>query len=461
MDIAVKDYKIVKKGTISEGDASTKVDCTGLHIAPGFVDTHTHDDAIFFKHKKFQIPKISQGVTTVIGGNCGISLCPLTSAENDSCEIPEPLNILGDPSDFRFETLLEYKKALRDQGHSVNYAQLIGHNTLRVKWLNNYKQKATKNEIRSMNAYVESSMKEGAIGLSSGTYYKPGHSTTNEELLEILKPVAEAGGIYTTHMRDEYDGVEKSLLDSFETAKKASVSLVISHHKCAGKKNWGRSVDTLALIDKFRTQQNIWLDAYPYTAGSTILDPEYISDDIETLITYSKSYPEFTAKYLRGISKSLGISQKEAAKKLSPGGACYFQMHQSDVDRITSHPATMIGSDGLPMDIHPHPRLYGTFPRFLGHMSRDRGLINLEEAIRKITSLPAIVFGLEKRGLIKEGYFADLVCFNKQEIIDTATFESPLKLAKGIQLVYVNGKQTFKEGTFNEESLAGKFLSLN
>jgi len=219
--------------------------------------------------------------------------------------------------------------------------------------------------------------------------------------------------------------------------------VIISHHKCAGIPNHGRSIETLAFIEQARKDQPLGLDCYPYAASSTILSPDRVNDAPKTLVTWSVPHPEHAGRDLKDIVADMGVSVAEAIKVLQPAGAIYFAMAEEDVQRILSFPATMIGSDGLPHDEFPHPRLWGTFPRVLGHYARDLKLFPLEEAVRKMTSLTAETFGIKDRGVVAEGHFADLVLFDPATICDTATFEQPATPAAGIAQVFVNGQRAW------------------
>jgi N-acyl-D-amino-acid deacylase len=247
-------------------------------------------------------------------------------------------------------------------------------------------------------------------------------------------------------MRSEHDGVMDSLRETIDTAKRADVPVVISHHKCAGPANWGRTRETLPFIATAQQTQRVGLDAYPYTAGSTVLDPDWIDEKVRTLITSSTPHPEMVGRDLSDIAADWNVPQKDAARRLLPAGAVYFQMDEDDVRRILAFPATMIGSDGLPHDTRPHPRLWGTFPRVLGRYARDIGLFPLETAVHKMTGLPAKTFSLKDRGLVRDGAFADLVLFDPATVIDRATFADPIQQSAGIARVYVNGALAFADG---------------
>jgi N-acyl-D-amino-acid deacylase len=328
----------------------------------------------------------------------------------------------------------------------VNAALMVGHSTLRVGTMADVHRPATDAEIEAMRSQVREALACGAIGFSTGLFYPTSSAATMAEVVAVLQALAGSGAIYTTHMRDEADGVEDSLEESFETARRAGVSLVISHHKCMGQRNFGRSPATLARIEAARQRQPISLDVYPYTAGSTVLLPELVEQAARILVAWSEPYPDLAGRDLAGIAADWGIPPKEALLRLRPGGGIYFMMDEADVERIMAYPQAMIGSDGLPHDRFPHPRLWGTFPRVLGHYARDRGLLTLEEAVRRMTGLSAERFGLAGRGVIRPGAYADLVLFDVNAIADAATFEQPTLPARGIEAVLINGTPVLQAG---------------
>jgi N-acyl-D-amino-acid deacylase len=247
-------------------------------------------------------------------------------------------------------------------------------------------------------------------------------------------------------MRDEQDKVLDSIAETLETADRADIPLVISHHKCASPRNWGRTTETLPVIAEAAKRRPVNLDAYPYTAGSTNLRADLVSDQIRIMIAWSRPHPEAMGRDLADIAREWGVDLHEAARRLDPAGAIYFQMDEADVRRVLSFPHTMIGSDGLPHDDHPHPRLWGTFPRVIGHYARDVGLFPIETAIHKMTGLPARVFKIADRGRIAAGYFADLVVFDPETIIDKATYDEPRQFSGGVDKVFVNGKLSWEAG---------------
>jgi N-acyl-D-amino-acid deacylase len=309
--------------------------------------------------------------------------------------------------------------------------------------LADWRRPATEDEREQMQSLIREAMQAGAIGMSSGTFYQTAYAADILELIPLVREVASAGGIYVTHMRTEMEEILAAIDEVALTARHAGAPLVISHHKCAGRLNWGRSRETLAYIDQLHQQQSIHLDVYPYVAGSTMLRLDMIDEETKVLITSSEPHPEMVGKSLASVAAAWQISQREAAQRLIPGGACYFQMHEDDVVRIMQHPRAMIGSDGIPHDTKPHPRLWGTFPRVLGEYVRHRRALSLEVAVHKMTGLSANTFKLGNRGLIRPGMAGDLTIFDPDSIEDLADFQEPTRVSKGIEAVYVAGELTY------------------
>jgi N-acyl-D-amino-acid deacylase len=247
-------------------------------------------------------------------------------------------------------------------------------------------------------------------------------------------------------MRDEGTAILDSVSETLEIGQRAGVPVVISHHKCNGRASWGMSRKTLSAIAHARAKQSVNLDVYPYIAGSTVLLADWIAGSERVIVTWSEPHPEFMGRDFESIRSEWGCTVEEAVERLSPAGGIYFKMDEDDLRRILRFQDAMIGSDGLPHDTFPHPRLWGTFPRVLGHYCRDLGLFSLEEAVYRMTGVPARVFGLAGRGAVRAGAFADIVLFDPDRITDEADFSAPTRPAFGIYQVIVNGKQVWRGG---------------
>lgn len=443
-DLAVEGERIARMGDLSAFNGEVEIDLQGCALAPGFIDAHTHDDRLLLSASDMS-PKVSQGITTVIAGNCGISLAPMPRAIPNP--VTPPLNLLDDQGAwFRFPTFKSFLNAVRSQPAATNAAFLVGHSTLRVTTMSDLSRCANSKEILSMRDMVEEAMVSGAIGVSTGLFYEPSVAATTEEVIEVCRPLQAHQGLYCTHMRDEGDHVMTSLEETFRIGREVGVPVVISHHKVIGQANYGRSIETLDFIERNMKLQPICLDCYPYTAGSTILSLDRAITSARVLVTWSKSLPQFAGQDLSSIEKALGLSTAQTIQRLSPAGAIYFRMDEQDVQRILQFEDTMIGSDGLPHDAAPHPRLWGSFPRVLGHYCRNLGLFSLEKAVHKMTGLTARNFGLRDRGVIKEGAFADLVSFDPKTVDAAATYEAPVMPSIGIGEVVVNGKLVWQHG---------------
>lgn len=451
-DVAIRGDKIAAVGNLSNWIAEEIVEADGRALAPGFIDVHTHDDTHVIREPQM-LPKLSQGVTTVIVGNCGISASPVALRGDP----PDPMNLLGERDAFRFPTFGAYVDAVNHAHPAVNVAALVGHTALRSNHMDRLDRAASPAEIDAMRAQLTEALEHGALGLSSGLAYASAFSAPTEEVMALAEPLAQAGAVYTTHMRSEFDAILDAFDEACRIGRHARVPVVISHLKCAGPSNWGRSLEVLASLERARATQRVGCDCYPYDRSSTTLDLKQVTGDIEITVTWSTPHPEASGKRLSAIASEWGVSQQEAAQRLQPAGAVYHNMSEDDVRRILAHPATMVGSDGLPNDPLPHPRLWGTFPRVLGHYARDVALIPLEEAVRKMTGLSARRFGLERRGEIHVGFHADLVLFDPARVRDVATFENPRQVADGIDAVWVNGVLSYRDRAPSGER-AGRFV---
>jgi N-acyl-D-amino-acid deacylase len=440
-DVGVLQGRICAVGDLSGATAERDLDVSGQIVAPGFIDAHTHDDQAVLSQPGMPF-KISQGVTTVVTGNCGISAAPL----RDGMELPMPLNLIDAPAQGRFETFAAYLAALRDTPASVNVAAMVGHSTLRYLAMDDLDRPATPAQVATMRAHVEEAMAAGAIGMSTGTFYPTAAKATMQEIIEVARPLSACGAVYATHIRDESDGIIEALEESFAIGRALGVQVVLSHHKAMHKPNFGRTKVTLPMIQQTMRHQCVALDCYPYDAGSTMIRTDGGMLGNRVLIASSVPHPECAGRDLSDIAKEWGLSREDAARRLQPGSAIYFMMDEDDVQRVLAFDETMIGSDGIPLGDKPHPRLWGTFPRVLGHYSRDLGLFPLETAVWKMTGLTARNFGLQGRGTLQVGQHADLVVFDAATVRDAATYAAPALAAEGISAVFVNGALTWQRG---------------
>lgn len=469
-DIGIKDDKIVSIGELKNFQAKENIDVSNLIVAPGFIDVHTH--AV---RGIFEVPTaeafIYQGVTTLTDGNDGSS--------------PFPIG--------------EHYQKIEKTGITPNWAVFIGQGTIREAVMGLENRLPTDAELEKMKQLTQEAMDEGALGLSSGLFYVPGNFSSKEEIIELAKIVGSSGGIYISHMRDEADKIIDSVTETIDIGIAGNLPAHITHHKVIGKENWGISSKTLALVDEANKNGHIvYLDQYPYTASQTsitALIPQWaqaggrkaLLDRLNNQQTRNQIKEEVIRKILfdRGggnpknvviseakwdtslegknlaeitIAKGLEATPENAAEtvfEIIEGGyarAVFHAISDDDVKFIMQHPNAAIASDGPLMpfgESRPHPRSYGTFPRVLSKYVRENKVISLEEAIRKMTSLPAKIISLNKRGLIKEGYYADITIFNPEKISDNATFQDPHQYSTGVEYVIVNGQIVVSDGVHN------------
>lgn len=455
-DVAVKGDRVAaigRPGEFSACRAGHRIDARGHVVAPGFVDCHTHDDQLLLEHPRLH-PKLLQGVTTVVTGNCGISLAPLVHAAP-----PAPLDALR--GDFRFATMAEYVAAVEQGAPAVNAVLLVGHSTLRVGAVSDLSRPATPAECERMRRALHEALDAGAIGLSTGVFYPPARAADAAELVAVAQPLAGGCGLVAMHLRDEGAAIDAAIDEALVVGRRLGSPLVLSHHKLLGRAQHGGSARTLAAIAAASRDVPVCIDCYPYTASSTMLMPERVAGCTDVQITWSQAEPSAAGRSLRAMAAERGVAPEVLAAKLLPAGAVYFAMSDEDVDRILAHPLSMIGSDGLPGDAVPHPRLWGSFPRVLGLYVRDRRLLSLEAAVHKMTGLPARRFGLVGRGELRTGSHADITVFDPARIADRADYAQPRRAPEGIGWVLLNGRIAVQPGPAGAEVVerhAGRLL---
>ena len=463
-DLAIEGDTIAAVGHV-RGDARNTVDGAKLAVAPGFIDVHTHDDFAAVLHPDMGF-KSGGGVTTCVVGNCGMGAAPWRAAALFARAMhPQPLP--------QWEGYRGYFEYLQSHPPGLNIAALMGHGTIRAAAMGNEAREPSDAEMKVMKAMVLEGLEAGAVGLSSGLIYDPGRFAHTEELIELCKVMRGSCGLYATHMRNEGVDLLPSVAEAIAIGDAAGVAVQISHHKASGRAAWGLVSQSLALIEHAQARGlNVHADQYPYTAGSTILSAVYrdgkLGDDRGGLsgdavvIASTPSNPAWEGRSLAQIAHAMGCDAETAAAhvlKAEPGATVIIHtMCEDDVRTVMRHPSTMIGSDGLPtLQGKPHPRLYGTFARVLGHYARDEGVLPLADAVWRMTGFPARKFGFHDRGILKEGMKADLVLFDPDTIIDVGTFEDPNHAPKGIAAVYVNGQLAAQNGKATD-SRAGRVL---
>lgn len=440
-DVAVDAGRISAVGRV--GAARHEIAVAGRVIAPGFIDTHTHDDGALLRHSSMWF-KTSQGVTSVVIGNCGFSAAGGVGS-------PATTALLGVESSWH--DLASFRSAVDAKGCAVNAVALIGHNSLREGLMGSVDRVCTPQELDRMRRAVADAMTHGAAGFSTGLLYAPGKWAPESELVELATVAAAGHGVYVSHIRDEFDGLLDAVAEAIRIGEAAGAMVHVSHHKAAGSRNWGRVRDSLRMAAGHAPGgAPVTFDAYPYTAGSGPL-ALYFRDGIDLelaevmAIASCRDRPAYEGRMLRDIADEEGRSLGEVVQGLldAPESArtlsLQFVAAEPDIEENLRSPVVMIGSDGIPdLDGMPHPRLFGTFPRVLGAYVRDKGFVGLPEMVRRMTSLPAGRFGLTDRGVIAVGQVADLVVFDPATVQDNATYADPQQVASGIGPVLVAGE---------------------
>ena len=449
-DVEVTDGRITLIGTAGSG--RREIDAAGQVLSPGFVDTHSHDDGAFLRHPDMAF-KLAQGVTTDISGNCGFSTIP-----NEPGREYMPGDISGPGSGWT--DLDSYYAACMAKKPAINNAMLVGHNRIRAHVVGLEKRLATLDELAQMRGHVAQAMEQGAVGFSTGLIYEPGRYSDTAEVVALASECRPFGGLYATHMRNEGDKLLEAVDEAIHIAREAGIGLHISHHKSAGKRNWGRVTESLAKIDAANADgADITLDVYPYTAGSgpmwQYVNLENIDLDwaANVMIANCPDYPEFEGKMVPEIATTHEWDVAEAVRNIltSPNGrqviCIHFIIDEADIETNLRHSKMLVGSDGIPvLKGKPHPRLFGTMPRVLARYVRERKVLTLEAAIKRMTHDSCERFGLTDRGLVREGCWADLVLFDPGTVQDLATYEDPKQEPAGISLVVVNGEVAYEGG---------------
>jgi len=480
-DVGIVGDRIETVGRLEGASADKRIDAKEHIVAPGFIDIHTHSDFTTLIDRKVE-SKVRQGVTTEVVGNCGTSAAPMNSEVRSYREKYMRADV-GEKFQFNWETMDDYLNLIDEKGASFNVVSLVGHGTVRQNVMGFEKRPPTGRELRAMKRLVKEALEDGAWGLSTGLIYPPSCYASTDEIVELAKVLPKYGGLYFSHIRGEGDTLLDAVKEAIEIGERSGVPVEIAHFKASGRKNWGMTEESLKLVEEARRRGiDVTFDQYPYTASSTGLtallpdwayvggaekllerlksneerrkiaeSPDSITRNWENVvIALSKSHPHYEGK---AVSEIANLESKEPLTAVfdllladeAQTRVVLFEMSEEDVRRIMRSPYMMVGSDGravAPQGIlgsgKPHPRYYGTFPRVIGHYVRE-GVITLQDAVRKMTSLPAQRLGLKDRGLIREGYKADMTIFNPNEVKDEATFTDPHRFPSGIPYVIVNG----------------------
>jgi N-acyl-D-amino-acid deacylase len=465
-DIAVRGDRIETVGAVS-GTAKREIDAHGFAVAPGLIDVHSHDDAAVLRDPRVDF-KIMQGVTTDVAGNCGAGVAPANDAFRLFYErgfAP----ILGD-TELPWSTTAEYFAAVDVAHPACNVAAYVPQGVVRYNVMGQEKRPPTEAELAQMQALIEEAMQAGAIGMSTGLVYVPGTYAQTPELIACAKTVAKYGGIYTSHIRNESLGVLDAVAEAIEIGERSGCGVQISHHKAGGPAAFGLTKQSLPFIAAARARGvDVTIDVYPYVASSSGLAAMFRAGREEAfaaspaiIASVKYNHERYEGRYISDIAAELDLPIGDAIRKIlhdeenSPS-VIMFIMDEDDVRRVVADDHCMVGSDGLPSGGKPHPRLYGTMARVLEKYVREDGVLSLEEAVRKMTSLPARKHLLKDRGVLKAGAFADVVVFDPQTIADVATYTEPRQYPAGIEHVVVNGSIAVEQGR-QTDARAGRML---
>jgi N-acyl-D-amino-acid deacylase len=486
-DVGVVGDRVSVLDDLAGATAALRVDATGLAVAPGFIDTHTHSDLVWQlgdEHRDVATGAVRQGVTTEVAGNCGFTCYPCLPERRPLLE-RHTGGVFGGRASA-WDDLAGFREAATAAGLHANMAPLVGHGSLRVGVLGFENRPPRDDELRAMTALLEAAFEQGAFGLSTGLIYMPGAYARTGELVALARSVARHGRPYVSHIRGESDMVADSVREAIRIGREAGLPTHISHHKASGRRNWGRTEETLGIIAAARAEgTDVTVDVYPYTAGSTVLQAvlpawaqeggaaamvERLGDGLvrdrirrefadwppglenlagsagwdRIVIAACPGRPDIEGRTIVELASDAGRDEADFVFDLLIEQRArvlivLHSMSEGDVTRVLASDVAMVGSDGIPVPGKPHPRWAGTFSRVLGRYSREQRLFDLATAIRKMTSLPAERFGLRGRGVVAPGAAADLVVFDPETVIDRATYEDPLLPPSGVRDVFVNG----------------------
>ena len=497
-DVAVEDGRIgAIRREIRWSGPHRAIDATGLAIAPGFIDIHSHSDEAMFVDPALE-SALHQGVTTVVCGNCGGASAPVLGLA--ASELERDLARYG--LERTWTSFGEYAAAVERNGVSINVCSLVGHGTLRMCVMGAEAREARAGELAAMKALLASALEEGAIGMSTGLIYPPSAYGTTDEIAALGAVVREHGGLYASHIRNESDRLLEAVAEGIEIGKRSGVRVQLSHHKASGQRNWGKVRGSTALIEKARNAGvDVTADQYPYTSSSTGLavtipnwvheggplvmcarlgDPAVrarIRDEyVETgrnwdriVIARAAKHAEWSGRSVAELAAGRDPFEWTCDALVEHDGAIdivHHSMSEEDVRFVMAKEWVAVGSDSRanapygPLSFgKPHPRSYGTFPRVLGRYARDERVVGLEDAVRKMTSLPAQRLRLRDRGVLREGSAADVVVFDPERVADAATYDDPHRYPIGIPLVIVNGEIALETGA-TTPARAGRFLRL-
>lgn len=485
-------------GALDDWEAGMVVDVAGLCVAPAFIDIHTHSD-FSLPHHPEQLSVLYQGVGTQVVGNCGLGV-----AQTDTTPIFQQEQRWLKPygAEINWNSFAEHLRQLEERGVGTNVIFLCAHGTLRKKVMGFDQRRPMPAELEAMKREVATCMEAGAWGLSTGLEYVPGCYADTQELIELATVAAQYGGFYATHLRSEGDHLIESVAEAIEIAERAELPLQLSHHKAEGRANWGKVKQTLQMVsDSVKQGLDVMLDVYPYTAYQTSMgvaclpswvlngEPQAVYERLRDPATRERIVQEMRERHddwnsivigsVAGNRSLQGLTVAEAAAAVSQSpeefvidlllehglyvGVACFHLSEDDLRMVLRYPLTMIGSDGVGYDPQkmsaerPHPRSYGTFPRVIRRYVREEGLLTLEEAIFKMTGLPAARLGLTDRGTLHAGAYADIVVFDDARIADRATFREPHQLSEGVVHLILNGRWVLSDGQFTGNR-AGRIL---